>query len=76
MLARPDDVPSLAAAARRAIGLPRTAARHRAEQICDAGRMVDSYETLYRAMAGSTRAFDWPVRLNMAAEQTELRGAA
>jgi glycosyltransferase involved in cell wall biosynthesis len=48
VLATPDDVASLAQAARSALMLDRAACRKRAEQMCDADRMVDRYEALYR----------------------------
>lgn len=50
VLATPDDVASLADAARRAMTLDRSACRARAEAICDAGVMIDGYEALYRDM--------------------------
>jgi glycosyltransferase involved in cell wall biosynthesis len=53
VLAEPDDVASLAQAARAAIGLERSACRARAESCCDAERMVDGYEALYEEMAGT-----------------------
>jgi glycosyltransferase involved in cell wall biosynthesis len=48
VLATPDDVASLAAAGLAALGLYRRACRARAESACDAARMVDGYEALYR----------------------------
>ncbi|EJL29597.1 glycosyltransferase [Novosphingobium sp. AP12] len=48
VLAIPDDVASLAAAGLAALSLDRRACRRRAEAVCDAGRMVESYEALYR----------------------------
>jgi glycosyltransferase involved in cell wall biosynthesis len=48
VLATPDDVPSLAAAGLAALALDRRACRARAERACDAVRMVDGYEALYR----------------------------
>ncbi|RVT42284.1 glycosyltransferase family 4 protein [Sphingobium algorifonticola] len=53
VLAKPDDVRSLAEAGRAALSLDRHACRTRAEEICDARRMVDSYENLYRRMIRS-----------------------
>ncbi|MFL9841887.1 glycosyltransferase [Sphingomonas sp. ST-64] len=53
-LAAPDDVAELAAAACRAATLDRAACRARAERHCDAERMVDAYEALYRRLAA-----DW-----------------
>lgn len=50
-LAEPDDVASLAGAIRAALALDRGDCRRRAETACDAERMVDAYEALYRAMA-------------------------
>lgn len=50
VLATPDDVSSLADAARRAMTLDRSACRARAEAICDADAMIDGYEALYREM--------------------------
>ena len=49
VLAKPDDVQSLAQAGLAALTLDRRACRARAEQICDAESMVDSYEALYLA---------------------------
>jgi glycosyltransferase involved in cell wall biosynthesis len=48
VLAEPEDVASLAAAGLAATMLDRRDCRLRAERICDAHRMVGSYETLYR----------------------------
>lgn len=50
VLAEPDDVPSLAAAAIEATGLSRPACRAYAARYCDAERMVDEYEAVYRNM--------------------------
>ncbi|WP_082515586.1 glycosyltransferase [Sphingomonas sp. Leaf412] len=50
VLAVPDDVASLADAARRAMSLDRAACRARAVAICDADAMIDGYEALYREM--------------------------
>ncbi|MBW4332210.1 glycosyltransferase [Stakelama sp. CBK3Z-3] len=50
-LAAPDDVAELAAAICVAATLDRAACRARAERHCDAQRMVDAYETLYRRLA-------------------------
>lgn len=47
VLATPDDVDSLAQAGRAAVELSREDCRRRAEQTCDARRMIDSYEGLY-----------------------------
>lgn len=47
VLATPDDVASLAAAVRGAMRLSRYDCRRRAEQTCDARRMIESYEALY-----------------------------
>lgn len=47
VLATPDDVASLTKAALSALALDRRACRTRAEQMCDADRMVDNYEALY-----------------------------
>ena len=49
VLARPDDVASLAAAGLAALSLDRRACRKRAEAICDVARMVERYEALYRS---------------------------
>ncbi|WP_260929695.1 glycosyltransferase [Novosphingobium sp. 9] len=46
-LATPNDVVSLAQAVRIAVTLSREDCRRRAEQTCDARRMIDSYEALY-----------------------------
>lgn len=48
VLATPDDVGSLAEAGLRALSLDRRACRARAERMCNAERMVDDYEALYR----------------------------
>ncbi|WP_043604000.1 glycosyltransferase [Novosphingobium sp. Rr 2-17] len=48
VLAIPDDAVSLAEAGRAAVTLNRSDCRHRAELACDARRMVDGYEALYR----------------------------
>lgn len=48
VLAEPDDVGSLAQAIRGALLLDRSACRRRAERHCDARKMVDAYERLYR----------------------------
>lgn len=47
-LAEADDVPGLAEAIRQAITRDRRACRTRAERHCDARKMVDAYERLYR----------------------------
>ncbi|MET0239197.1 MAG: glycosyltransferase [Sphingobium sp.] len=61
VLAAPDDVASLAAAALSALSLDRGACRARAEEMCDARRMVDSYEALYRDRVEQAQS---PVRLS------------
>ncbi len=48
VLAPPNDVAALAQAVLAALMLDRRACRIRAEQMCDADRMVDGYETLYQ----------------------------
>ncbi len=48
VLATPDDVHALARAGLAALALDRRACRARAEQMCNAERMVDSYENLYQ----------------------------
>ncbi|MEC3912438.1 glycosyltransferase [Sphingobium sp. CR2-8] len=57
VLAVPDDVDSLAASVRSALSLDRAACRRRAERVCDARRMIDAYEALYRKLVahGDTR---------------------
>jgi glycosyltransferase involved in cell wall biosynthesis len=50
VLAEPDDVASLAAAAIAATRLSRRACRAYAERHCDAERMVDRYEAVYREL--------------------------
>lgn len=50
VLASPDDVESLARSTFAALSLDRRACRRRAEQVCDAGRMIDAYEALYRRL--------------------------
>lgn len=57
-LAEPGDVASLVEAIRRALVLDRAACRRRAEEYCDAGRMVDAYERLYRDLIKRPAAFD------------------
>jgi glycosyltransferase involved in cell wall biosynthesis len=52
VLAVPDEVTSLAEAGLAALALDRRDCRRRAEEICDAERMVDSYEALYRQQIG------------------------
>lgn len=49
--ARPDDVDSLATAAREAATLSRTACRQRAEDVASMERMVDQYVDLYTELA-------------------------
>lgn len=51
VLATPDDVGSLAAAALTAQRLDRRACRRRAEEQCDAETMIDGYERLYERLA-------------------------
>jgi len=51
VLAEPDDIAALAAAALRAVDLDRSACRARAERCCDAEAMVDAYEAVYADMA-------------------------
>ncbi|WP_404478300.1 glycosyltransferase family 4 protein [Novosphingobium sp. BL-52-GroH] len=67
VLATPDDVASLAAAGLAALDLDRRACRTRAELACDAVRMVDGYEALYRRriamVRNDTRA---PVKIDAA----------
>lgn len=53
VLAEPDDVTSLASAALAASVLDRGACRAHAERCCDAQRMVDEYEDLYRQLAAA-----------------------
>ena len=50
VLALPDDVDSLARSALEALSLDRSACRRRAESVCDARRMIDAYEALYRRL--------------------------
>lgn len=50
VLAEPDNVASLAVAVLAATRLSRAACRAHAERHCDAGRMVDQYEGLYREL--------------------------
>ena len=50
VLAEPDDIRSLAAAAVAATGLDRAACRLRAESHCNVRAMVDSYEGFYREL--------------------------
>lgn len=64
-LAEPDDVEDLARAVRRAMTLDRAACRRRAEQVCNAERMLDGYEAIYadlssgQAQAPAARQDDW-----------------
>jgi glycosyltransferase involved in cell wall biosynthesis len=55
VLARPDDLASLADAIPRAARLSRTAARRRAERHCSSDQMVDAYEELYRDVVARAR---------------------
>jgi len=50
ILAVPDDVDSLARSALAALSLDRRACRSRAERVCDAHRMIDAYEAIYRRL--------------------------
>lgn len=61
VLAIPDDVASLAAAGFAAIHLSRNDCRRRAEQTCDARRMIDSYEALYHRQIAIARSQDDPL---------------
>jgi glycosyltransferase involved in cell wall biosynthesis len=54
VLAEPDDASSLASAALAASLLNRSNCRANAERYCDADRMVDEYEALYRQLAAPT----------------------
>lgn len=56
ILAEPDDVASLASAALAASLLDRGACRAHAERYCDAQRMVDEYEGVYRQLASAPSA--------------------
>lgn len=57
VLAAPDDADSLAQAGLAALNLDRRACRARAEQMCNAKRMVDDYEDLYeRQLAATARS--------------------
>ena len=58
VLAEPDDAESLAQAIRGALLLDRAACRRRAERHCDARRMVDAYERLYRELIDRHAFFD------------------
>lgn len=66
-LAEADDVAGLAAAIRTALRLDRAACRRRAEEHCDATRMVDAYEDLYRDLIGRSASFGAPPRHTVAA---------
>jgi len=55
VLATPDDVASLAEAGLAALALDRRDCRKRAERMCDAERMVDSYEALYRQQIAAAK---------------------
>ena len=52
VLAVPDDVDSLAMSVLAALSLDRRACRRRAERVCDATRMIDAYEAIYRRLIG------------------------
>jgi glycosyltransferase involved in cell wall biosynthesis len=57
VLAVPDDIDSLARSAVAALSLDRRACRTRAEAVCDARRMIDAYEALYRRLTtGGSKA--------------------
>ena len=68
VLAVPDDVDSLAQSALAALSLDRRACRRRAEMVCDASRMIDAYEALYRRMAAGGDA-----RLRLVGKSAEER---
>lgn len=53
VLAVPDDVESLARSVLSALSLDRRACRNRAERVCDARRMIDAYEALYRRLVAN-----------------------
>lgn len=62
VLAVPDDVDSLAMSVLAALSLDRRACRRRAERVCDATRMIDAYEALYRRLVGKDDTKLRPVR--------------
>ncbi len=66
VLAVPDDVQSLAQSTLAALTLDRHACRRRAEQVCDAARMIDAYEALYRRLVAGGDA-----RLRLVGETRE-----
>ncbi|WP_261935099.1 MULTISPECIES: glycosyltransferase [Sphingomonas] len=78
VLAVPDDFVSLAEAGLAALALDRRDCRRRAETLCDAERMVDSYEALYRRQIGRaeqhtvSRPIAMP--LHLGAERAALHG--
>jgi glycosyltransferase involved in cell wall biosynthesis len=78
VLAVPDDVISLAQAGLAALALDRRDCRRQAETLCDAERMVDSYEALYRQQIGQTERQPAPGPLAVpsyqGAEQVALHG--
>ena len=58
VLAEPDDIASLAAAALAATELSRSTCRQHAERRCDADHMVDRYEALYREVCSEAAMGD------------------
>lgn len=71
VLATPDDPASLAAAGLAAVALDRRDCRRRAERTCDARRMVEGYEALYRRridMAGQEGDFPLAAAIAHASE--------
>ncbi len=56
VLAVPDDIESLAEAALTALTLDRRACRRRAEDSCNADRMIDAYEALYQRQVGAGKS--------------------
>lgn len=76
VLATPDDVKSLARSALAALSLDRSACRQRAELMCDAERMIDAYEALYRRQIGKGEKKLHLVRDSVEAPQIALPLAA
>jgi glycosyltransferase involved in cell wall biosynthesis len=78
VLAVPDNVVSLAQAGLAALALDRRDCRRRAETLCDAERMVDRYEALYRQQIGRAEQHPFPrpiaIPLHLGAERAALHG--
>jgi len=77
VLATPDDVDSLADAARRALHLDRSDSRARAVAICDVETMIDGYEALYEEMCAQHTGVHQPTPMwpALAASRSAPRSA-